>query len=80
MLELLIKASTHAVVFGDRVTYYPQNVTIDCNLATEIAIYDAVVLRLSGKTCPILENVPTEVGIYQVNGGILYSLCADFDR
>lgn len=75
-----MKNSTHAIVFGDRVTYYPQNVTVDCSLALEIAIYDAVVFRLSGKICPILENVETERAIYQVRGGVLYSLCAEKDK
>ena len=80
LIQTLIESSTHAVVLGDRVTYYPQRVTVDCNLATEIAIYNSVLLRLSGKVCPNLEEVETERAIYQVSSGVLYSLCADFDR
>lgn len=76
----MLENSTHAVVFGDRVTFYPQNVTVDCSLALEIAIYDAVLFRLSGKICPILEDVETERAIYQVRTGLLYSLCAEYDR
>lgn len=80
MLELLIKSSSHAVVFGDKVTFYPQKLTVDCSLATEITIYNSILLRLSGKVCPTLEDVETERAIYQVCGGVLYSLCKNFDR
>ena len=81
MLELLIKTSTHAVVWGESVTFHPKRVTLGCTLGIELEIYNAVLLRLSGKVCPNLEDVQTEVAIYQgANGGIIYSLCKDFDR
>lgn len=81
MLELLIKASTHAVVFGERITFFPEKTTIDCTFVVEIGVYNAVLLRLSGKVCPNLEDVETERAIYQgTNGGIVYSLCKNFDR
>ncbi len=80
MLELL-KSSTRAVILGERVTFFPQGVTVDCTLAVEIEIYNAVLFRLSGKVCPNLEDVETERAIYQgANGGIVYSLCKNFDR
>lgn len=76
----MIDNATHAVVLGENVTFYPQKVTVKCSFAVEIAIYNKILLRLSGKICPNLENVATETAIYQVRGGVLYSLSAEYDR
>ena len=80
MLELLIKSSTHAVVWGESVTFHPKRVTLGCTLGMELEIYNAVLFRLSGKVCPNLEDVETERAIYQVQSGIVYSLSKEFDR
>lgn len=80
MLESLIASSTHAVVWGESVTFHPERVALDCTLSVETEIYNAVLLRLSGKVCPNLEDVQTETAIYQTSGGILYSLSTERDR
>ena len=80
MIKELMECSKYALVFGDNVTFYPQKVTVECNLAVEITIYNEFLFRLSGKVCPTLEEVETERAIYQVSSGVLYSLCAEFDR
>ena len=80
MVKSLFEKSSHAIVSGESITFYPQKITLDCTLALEIEVYNSVLLRLSGKVCPTLEDVETERAIYQVCGGVLYSLCAEFDR
>lgn len=81
MIKEFLENSKYAVILGENITFYPQKVTLDCSFAVEIAVYNEILFRLSGKICPNLEEVETERAIYQgVNGGIIYSLCADFDR
>ena len=72
--------STHAIITGDRVTFYPSRITLDCTLKLELSIYDSVLKRLSGTKTPDLEKCPTERAIYQNNRGIVYSFCKKMDK
>ena len=77
MLELLIKASTHAVVFG-RELHFSLKTTIDCTFVVEIGVYNAVLSVFRARFAQTLKMLRQNGQSIKGQTAVLFTLCAKF--